>query len=103
MPEEGRAAVTELSKYVQTCMFDSPLVDTLGAVAAKLQFLIASKKWLHSGFQTGGQHHAWQALQAPVKYPTDFLEPSPAGALKSSPSALPLPSLRQYWRRQPVL
>ena len=103
MPEDGRAAVTELSKYVQTCIFNSPVVDALGAVAAKLQFLIASTKWLHSGFQTGKHHHARQALKAPVKYPTDFLEPSPAGALKSSPSALPLPSLHQCWRRQPVL
>ena len=63
-PEDGRAAVNELSKFVQTCIFDSPVVDALGALAAKLQFLIASTKCLHGGSQTEGHHHARLALKA---------------------------------------
>ena len=40
-PKGGRAAVNELSKYVQTCILDLAVVDAEGQIAAKLEFLAA--------------------------------------------------------------
>ena len=59
-PQDGIAAVTELSKYVQTCIFYLAVVDALGQVAAKLQFLaaISQQKIASQWFRTGGHHHA---------------------------------------------